>query len=321
MPKSGHTNRRDFVGNAAKKLTTISDDLEDWAPSKALGAKCIYAALQALKENGGQLDSDAITEAVASKVQFDAWATETYQKTGYIRWQSMLHFFSIDCVKAGYLIKKKGVWYLTPEGEKAIDLGLAGLFLSANRAYKEWRQKNPKKETFVDDDNDEAIAETATEISLERAQQTAIEGIKNHLFAKSPYEFQDICAALFRAMGYHTPFIAPPGKDGGIDVIAYRDPLGTHPPRIKAQIKHRKDTSVSVQEVRQLMGLLKADDCGLFISTGGFSSDAKSTARTANGHIELIDLDRFIDLWTQFFKKLPEEDQNRLPLVPVYFVG
>ena len=26
---------------------------------------------------------------------------------------------------------------------------------------------------------------------------------------------------------YYTPFIAPKGKDGGVDIIAYRDPLGT----------------------------------------------------------------------------------------------
>ena len=52
-------------------------------------------------------------------------------------------------------------------------------------------------------------------------------------------------------MGYYTPFVAPQGKDGGIDVIAYRDPLGTVSPRIKIQIKHR-DASASVQEIRQL---------------------------------------------------------------------
>jgi hypothetical protein len=28
-----------------------------------------------------------------------------------------MHFYTIDCIKAGYLRKTKGVWYLTPEGE------------------------------------------------------------------------------------------------------------------------------------------------------------------------------------------------------------
>jgi restriction system protein len=25
----------------------------------------------------------------------------------------------IDCIKAGFLVKKKGIWFLTPEGEDA----------------------------------------------------------------------------------------------------------------------------------------------------------------------------------------------------------
>ena len=47
---------------------------------------------------------------------------------------------------------------------------------------------------------------------------------------KNPYEFQDLVAALLRAMGYYTPFIAPKGKDGGVDIIAYRD-RSARPPR------------------------------------------------------------------------------------------
>lgn len=34
-------------------------------------------------------------------------------------------------------------------------------------------------------------------------------------------------------------YIAPKGKDAGVDIIAYRDPLGMASPRIKVQIKHR----------------------------------------------------------------------------------
>lgn len=57
-------------------------------------------------------------------------------------------------------------------------------------------------------------------------QGQASKGIREYII-KEPYEFQDLVAALLRAMGYYTPFIAPKGKDGGVDIIAYRDPLGT----------------------------------------------------------------------------------------------
>jgi len=103
-------------------------------------------------------------------------------------------------------------------------------------------------------------------------------------------------------------------------VIAYRDPLGTVSPRIKVQIKHRVDIPVTVQEVRQLMGLLQKDgDVGIVVSSGGFSTDAKATARGAHVHVELIDLDRLITLWQEFYSKLTDEDKSLLPLMPLYF--
>jgi restriction system protein len=120
-------------------------------------------------------------------------------------------------------------------------------------------------------------------------------------------------------MNYYTPFVAPKGKDGGIDVIAYRDPLGTITPRIKVQIKHR-EVSASVQEIRQLMSLLQKDgDVGMFVSSGGFTPDAKTTARSSHVHVELVDLDRFITLWQEFYPKLADEDKALLPLMPIYF--
>jgi restriction system protein len=63
-------------------------------------------------------------------------------------------------------------------------------------------------------------------------------------------------------MGYYMPFVAPRGKDGGVDIPAYRDPVGSVPPRLKVQVKHREQ-KVNVSEVRELMGLLaKEGDVG-----------------------------------------------------------
>ncbi|MFO5527371.1 MAG: restriction endonuclease [Cuspidothrix sp.] len=41
-------------------------------------------------------------------------------------------------------------------------------------------------------------------------------------------------------------------------------------------------------------GVLQKDgDVGIFVSTGGFTSDAKNETRSSHTHIELIDFDRF----------------------------
>ena len=121
-------------------------------------------------------------------------------------------------------------------------------------------------------------------------------------------------------MGYHTPFVAPRGPDGGIDVSAYSDPLGTKAPRITVQVKQRPDTRVTVQEMRELSGLLRMDgDTGLFVSTGGFTRDALSEAKNAVRHIETIDLQRFIQLWKSHHKDMTEKDNTLLPLREIMF--
>ena len=289
------------------------------ARSKELGAKVIFAALQILKERGGEAPGREVLAEVEKRVPLDDWAKATYEKSGYVRWQSILHFFSIDCIKAGYLIKKKGVWYLTPEGQSALQLGDVGLLKAAIAAYRKWRDENQPPESKEKEEEAVEEGQQGQEATIHEIEQLSIEGLKKQVNIKNPYEFQELVAALLRGMGYYTPFVAPHGKDGGIDVIAYRDPLGTISPRIKIQVKHR-ESPTSVHEVRQLMGLLQGnEDVGIFVSSGGFTPDAKNTARSSRVHVELINLDRFISLWQEFYEKLTDEDKNLLPLMPIYF--
>jgi restriction system protein len=287
--------------------------------SLSLATKVIFAAMTILKENGRELPMRELMNKVERRVELDSWAKARYEKSGYIRWESILHFFSIDCIKAGYLLKKKGIWYLTPEGEEALKLGAVGLMQSVRTAYRKWKEeRGTLTETSLDTEEE---LEKGKGVTFEEIEQTAIEGLENYINSKNPYEFQDIVAALLRGMGYYTPFIAPKGKDGGLDVTAYRDPLGTESPRIQVQIKHRENPA-SVQEVRQLMGLLqKEGDVGIFVSSGGFTLDAKNAARSSHIHVELIDLPRFFSLWQDFYNKLSEEDKSLLPLRPIYFLA
>ncbi len=110
--------------------------------SSQLKTKLVYAALKVLKTHGGELPGKEVLKEVEKQVKLDEWAKSRYEKTGYIRWQTILHFHTIGCTKAGFLIKKKGVWYLTPEGEKALELGEVELLKTASEGYKQWKIKN-----------------------------------------------------------------------------------------------------------------------------------------------------------------------------------
>ena len=69
------------------------------------------------------------------------------------------------------------------------------------------------------------------------------------------------------------------------------------------------------------MGLLKKEgEVGIFVSTGGFTPDGRNEARRSHVHVELMDLNRLISLWEDFYDKLKEEDKSLLPLRPIYFL-
>ncbi len=136
-----------------------------------------------------------------------------------------------------------------------------------------------------------------------------------------PYDFQKLVAELLKAMGYFVAHVAPPGPDGGVDVTAYKDPLGTVAPRIRVQVKHR-DQKVTIQEVRELEALLRKEgDIGLFVSRGGFTADAEREIRSSTKHIETMDLDRLVNLWQQHYDKISEPGKALLPLVKVHFLA
>jgi restriction system protein len=288
--------------------------------SKAVAEKTVFAALNILKDAGGEARVSEVIEKIRESVEFTDWEKERYEKTGYIRWESILHFYTIDCMKAGFMRKNKGVWSITDEGEEAIKLGPEKLLEAASRKYKEWSIKNKKAdktEPEVDED-----ASQNQQALIDQYEQEASEGIRNFIIGLNPYEFQDLVAVLLKAMGYFIPYVATRGKDGGVDVIAYSDPLGTKEPRIKVQIKHRPDASVSVDDIRQLIGLLsKPGDVGLFVTSGKFTSESVRSARESHKHIELIDFTRFTDLWQQYYPKMTDEEKNMLPLQPIYFLG
>lgn len=292
--------------------------------SKKIAEKTIFATFKILKENGGEMRGKDVVDKIRETISFDDYENHRFEKTGYIRWESILHFYTIDCMKAGYLRKQKGIWYLTEEGEKAIDLGAEKLLSSATKLYREWDTKR-KAEDDLKTDLGDFTEEDAAQVQkslISQYEEDAYNGIRNFIISKNPYEFQDLVGQLLTAMGYYISDIAQRGADGGIDLVAYTDPLGTKHPRIIVQVKHRPNDSVSSDEIQKLGGTLKRNsDVGIFVTSGTFSKPAKKEARESREHIELIDFERFVSLWQEYYTKMTDEQKSFLPLHPIYFLG
>jgi restriction system protein len=293
---------------------------DKFSRTKACATKTLYAVMKEMSRRGGSIPAKEIYPFVNENVELTDWEKEPAGKMQYIRWTNSFQFYSIDYQKAGFIIKKSGTWYITPEGEKVMKKTPEEVMNIANDAYHEWRRLNPKDDSPEEEPNDET-AEKDNAMNLDLLESDAREGIRQFIISKSPYEFQDMVAALLRAMDYHTPFIAPKGKDGGIDIIAYLDPLGAKTPRIKVQVKHKPETAIGASEVRALSGVLKAGDIALFVTSGTYSADARNAASGNDKFIRLIDGNDFIDMWQKYYDKMTDDDKNMLPLKSISFLG
>ena len=128
---------------------------------------------------------------------------------------------------------------------------------------------------------------------------------------------QELLATILRAMGFKTR-VAPPSPDRGVDVFASPDGLGLQEPRIKAEVKHR-GVATGAQELRSFIGGLRPGDRALYLSTGGFSKDAKYEADRCNIPLTLIDLDGLAQLVEQQYESFDSDGRSLLPLTKIYW--
>ncbi len=162
----------------------------------------------------------------------------------------------------------------------------------------------------VDDSSsdDEALAAT---------YDNGIELIKDRVNQLGWEDMERLVAGLLRAMGYCAR-VTPKGPDGGRDVIASPDALGLESPRIVAEVKHRKG-AMGAPAVRSFIGGLRAGERGLYVSTGGFTKDARLEAGHATAPVRLLDLDAFVRHYVEVYDKADDETRSILPLTRIWW--
>lgn len=284
--------------------------------------KCV---LGILIEHPDGLPVREVIREVENKIPLTDFEKTMYpERPDVRRFDKILRFCTITAVKAGWMIKTKGRWIITDEGRNAYIKfpNPEALKRESNRLYKDWLKTRAAAPESITIERALDEAPVATSITLEEAEDIAWEEIQKYLQQMDPHDFEKLVAALLRAMGYHVSWVAPPGKDGGIDIIAHNDPLGIQAPRIKVQVKRHAEQRVTVVDLRSFMALLGDQDVGLFVSLSGFTGDAESEARRQETRkITLLDLEKLFDLWVENYSKIGDAEKQFLPLKPIHYLA
>lgn len=148
--------------------------------------------------------------------------------------------------------------------------------------------------------------------------EKAAEFIEDMLAALDPFQMQDFVAGLLRAMGYKTR-VSPKGADRGVDIFASPDGLGMQEPRIFVEVKHRRNTPMGSQQLRAFLGGRKAGDRCLYVSTGGFTKDARYEAERSIVPLTLLALPDLRALLVEHYESLDAETKRLVPLTKLYW--
>ena len=164
------------------------------------------------------------------------------------------------------------------------------------------------------------MEQAAQAITAERIEQHTRDYVITTLMTKvGHFEFEEFVADLLVAMGYKAR-VTQKSADGGIDVLAHRDPLGLEPPLIKVQCKH-SEASKGAPDVQQLTGTLApgGSELGLFVTLGSYSKDARALERTRSD-LRLVSGDDVVDLIAENYEQLDPKWQRLIQLRRVFVV-
>ncbi len=162
----------------------------------------------------------------------------------------------------------------------------------------------------------EVIEELNEEDLKEDMVSRAHELIKDNVIKLDWENVEKLVSGILKSMGYKT-LITERGADRGKDIEASPDGMMLEEPRILAEVKHRNGQMGS-KEVRSFHSVLRGRK-GLYVSTGGFSKEAKYEAERSSDQLTLIDSDRLVELVIQNYDNFDVDTKLLIPLAKIYW--
>lgn len=152
------------------------------------------------------------------------------------------------------------------------------------------------KQTTIDSQIDEEDRNADLEEVFEKLQ--------DRIMQFSPEQMEELVKEVLMAMGYIAER-TPVGPDRGIDVFASKDGLGLEDPRIFVEVKHRE-------------GKMGSSDKCVFVSTGGFTQEAKYEAERSAIPLTLVDIQKLSSIIERYYDNFSVSGKILLPLKKVY---
>jgi restriction system protein len=239
---------------------------------------------------------------ICGEYGFDRHADDILANRRPVDWENQINRDSLSAPTKNSLGSSLSLFEVPESAEREIDDLLSGRRSDALA---------PERHSGVETD-------AAAQHLLDDLRAKAKELTKDRIIGLGWDDMQDLIAGILRAMGYKT-LVSPQGSDRGKDIVASPDGFGFEQPRIVVEVKHRPNQSMGSQEIRSFLGGRHKDDRGLYVSTGGFSKEAKYEADRASIPLMLMDIDDLVEAAIKHYEQLDLETRTLLPLSKIFW--
>lgn len=124
-------------------------------------------------------------------------------------------------------------------------------------------------------------------------------------------EFEYLVSYLLRTLGFEPSQEIGKVGDGGIDFEGVLDVSGIASINLQVQVKRFEKSAIGEKEIRNFRGALKKGFQGCFITLSKFNKKAiESASDNQREQIQLIDGNRFIDIFIEQYEKIIESMYN-----------
>lgn len=256
--------------------------------------------------------SDAM-DALATQLKLSDADRETLLPSGtQTRFYNRVTWATTYLTKSQLLVKTgRGRFRISPRGQDVLRQKPARIDNAFLEQFEEYRAFKTKKSPRTDSaavtdrrDHEHEEPDSTPDERLDAAYKELRETLADDLLVRvrdsTPKFFEHLVVDLLVKMGYggsHASAARVVGRsgDGGIDGVIPEDRLGLDMVYVQAK---KWENSVGPDEIRKFVGSLGEQKAhkGVFITSGEFTSGARSAAEKANARVVLIDGERLADL-------------------------